>query len=184
VNLSWLWVVGDLVEDWLGRTRVLVLVLFGAAAELIVRIGLAPSPSGLASVGLSGSVAALIGAFLVILMNGAYETRDDENGSPYGNPDLLVVKIPPEERPMAGPGEAPRPRPELVLGAHELEKKEKTLAEGGPGFSSSIEMIPDATPKAAPAADRPSASKEDRPMGSTSFELLASKDDEGPKKEG
>ena len=90
----------------------------------------------------------------------------------------------PEERPMPGPGEAPRPQSELALGAHELEKEEKALAEGGPGFSSSIEMIPDATPEAAPAADRPSASEEDRPAGSTSFELLASEDDEDLKKEG
>ena len=90
----------------------------------------------------------------------------------------------PEERPMARPGEVPRPQSELALGAHELEKEEKTLAEGGPGFSSSIEMIPDATPEAAPAADRPLVSEEGLPMGSTSFELLASEDDEGPKKEG
>jgi len=89
-----------------------------------------------------------------------------------------------EERPVAAPGEAPHPRSELALGAHEPEKEEKTLAEGGPGYSSSIEMIPDATPEAAPAVDGPPASEEDRPMGSTSFELLASEDDEGPKKEG
>ena len=68
VNLSYLWVVGDFVEDWLGSARFLVLILFGAAAELIVRVGLSPSPSGLASVGISGAVAALIGAFLVILV--------------------------------------------------------------------------------------------------------------------
>jgi membrane associated rhomboid family serine protease len=67
LNLSYLWVVGDFVEDWLGRTRFLVLILFGAAAELIVRMGLSPIQSGLPSVGVSGSVAALIGAFLVVL---------------------------------------------------------------------------------------------------------------------
>jgi len=66
-NLSYLWVVGDFVEDWLGKTRFLVLLLFGAAAELIVRIGLAPVHSGLPSVGISGAIASLIGAFLVIL---------------------------------------------------------------------------------------------------------------------
>jgi membrane associated rhomboid family serine protease len=66
--MSYLWVVGDFVEDWLGRSRFLVLLLFGAAAELVVRIGLSPSPSGLASVGISGAVAALIGGLLVILM--------------------------------------------------------------------------------------------------------------------
>ncbi len=39
------------------------------------------------------------GSFLVIVMNGAFVTRDDENGSPYGNPSLFVVSIPEEERP-------------------------------------------------------------------------------------
>ena len=38
------------------------------------------------------------GSFLVICMNGAFVTRDDENGSPYGNPSLFVVHIPEEER--------------------------------------------------------------------------------------
>jgi hypothetical protein len=39
------------------------------------------------------------GSFLVIAMNGAFVTRDDEEGSPYGNPSLFVVSIPKEERP-------------------------------------------------------------------------------------
>jgi len=68
LNVSYLWVVGDFVEDWLGRTRFVALVLFGAATELVVRIGLSPSPSGLASVGMSGAVASLIGAFLIVLV--------------------------------------------------------------------------------------------------------------------
>lgn len=38
------------------------------------------------------------GSCLVICMNGAFVTRDDENGSPYGNPSLFVVHIPEEER--------------------------------------------------------------------------------------
>ena len=40
------------------------------------------------------------GSFLVIVMNGAFVKRDDENGSPYGNPSLFVVHIPEEERPL------------------------------------------------------------------------------------
>ncbi len=36
---------------------------------------------------------------LVIVMNGAFVTRDDKNGAPYGNPSLFVVTIPEEERP-------------------------------------------------------------------------------------
>ena len=39
------------------------------------------------------------GSFLVICMNGAFTERDDENGSPYGNPSLFVVEIPESERP-------------------------------------------------------------------------------------
>ncbi|MBN1293539.1 MAG: hypothetical protein JXB48_16990 [Candidatus Latescibacteria bacterium] len=38
------------------------------------------------------------GSYLVICMNGAFVIRDDENGSPYGNPSLFVVNIPEEER--------------------------------------------------------------------------------------
>ena len=38
------------------------------------------------------------GSYLVICMNGGFVTRDDENGSPYGNPSLFVVHIPEEER--------------------------------------------------------------------------------------
>lgn len=40
------------------------------------------------------------GTYLVIVMNGAFVTRDDANGSPYGNPSLFVVHIPQEERPL------------------------------------------------------------------------------------
>ncbi len=40
------------------------------------------------------------GSYLVIVMNGAFVTRDDANGSPYGNPALFVVNIPQEERPI------------------------------------------------------------------------------------
>ena len=39
------------------------------------------------------------GSFLIIVMNGAFVTRDDDNGSPYGNPSLFVVTIPDAERP-------------------------------------------------------------------------------------
>ncbi len=38
------------------------------------------------------------GSFLVIAMNGGFVERDDENGSPYGNPSLFVVEIPKSER--------------------------------------------------------------------------------------
>ncbi len=48
--------------------------------------------------GTYGMEIAADGSFLVIAMNGAFVTRDDENGSPYGNPSLFVVHIPEEER--------------------------------------------------------------------------------------
>ncbi len=67
VNVSFLWIVGDVVEDALGRTRYVVLFLFGAAAELIVRIGVSPEPSSIPSVGASGAVAALVGGYVVVL---------------------------------------------------------------------------------------------------------------------
>jgi hypothetical protein len=38
------------------------------------------------------------GSFLVICMNGAFVTRDDDHGDPYGQPSLFVVTIPEEER--------------------------------------------------------------------------------------
>ncbi|HUW57662.1 MAG TPA: rhomboid family intramembrane serine protease [Planctomycetota bacterium] len=66
-NVLYLWMVGDVLEVWLGRTRFVVLFLFGSAAELIVRIGVSGVPSGLASVGISGAVAALIGGYAVVV---------------------------------------------------------------------------------------------------------------------
>lgn len=66
-NVLYLWVVGDVLEDWLGATRLIVLFLFGAAGELLVRIGASGYPSGLPSVGVSGAVAALIGGYIVVL---------------------------------------------------------------------------------------------------------------------
>jgi hypothetical protein len=40
------------------------------------------------------------GSFLVIVMNGAFVNRENEKWSPYGDPSLFVVRIPPEERPV------------------------------------------------------------------------------------
>jgi membrane associated rhomboid family serine protease len=70
-NMLYLWLVGDVLEEWLGRTRFIALFLFGAAADLIVRTGACPDRSGLASVGVSGAVAALMGGFLVLLIRTA-----------------------------------------------------------------------------------------------------------------
>lgn len=76
-NLLYLWMVGELVENWLGRTRFLLLFLFGAVAELIVRIGVAADDSQIASVGISGAVAAVIVGYVVILvrLKGSHETQ-------------------------------------------------------------------------------------------------------------
>ncbi len=68
VNLAFLWIVGDVVEDVLGRVRFVVLFLFGAAAEVIVRMGVQPGLSGYASVGISGAVASLIGGYIVVMI--------------------------------------------------------------------------------------------------------------------
>ena len=68
INISFLWVVGDVVEDVLGRARFVVLFLFGAAAELILRVGVSSQEAAqVPSVGISGSVAALIGGYVVVL---------------------------------------------------------------------------------------------------------------------
>jgi len=48
--------------------------------------------------GTYGMEISIDGSFLVIVMNGAFVTRDDEKGAPYGNPSLFVVSIPEEER--------------------------------------------------------------------------------------
>jgi len=73
-NVLYLWMVGEVVETWLGRTRFLVLFLFGAVAELIVRIGAVEMPSGVASVGISGGIASLLGGYVVVLSRLAEES--------------------------------------------------------------------------------------------------------------
>ena len=66
-NVFTFWMVGDMVEAWLGATRYATLFVFGAIAELIVRMGVS-GPSQIASVGISGGVAAVIGGYVVILL--------------------------------------------------------------------------------------------------------------------
>jgi len=67
-NAFFLWMVGDITETWLGRVRFAVLFLFGIISELIVRMGMTSEPSQIASVGIGGGVAAVMGGYVVILV--------------------------------------------------------------------------------------------------------------------
>ena len=91
INISFLWIIGDVVEDALGRVRFVALFIFGAAAELIVRIGFAGAPSSLPSVGLSGAIAALVGGYVVVLSWLARASREPEAGGQGASPALPLT---------------------------------------------------------------------------------------------
>ena len=64
-NLIYLWVFGGAVEDALGRTRFLTLYLACGAMGSLTHTILFPT-SAIPSIGASGSIAGLLGAFLVL----------------------------------------------------------------------------------------------------------------------
>ena len=64
-NLIYLWVFGGAIEDALGRTRFLVLYLACGAMGSLTHTLLFPG-SAIPSIGASGSIAGLLGAFLVL----------------------------------------------------------------------------------------------------------------------
>lgn len=64
-NLIYLWVFGGAVEDSLGRTRFLLLYLACGAVGSLTHTVLFPN-SMIPSIGASGSIAGLLGAFLVL----------------------------------------------------------------------------------------------------------------------
>ncbi len=63
-NLLYLWIFGDNVEDKLGHGRYLVFYLLGGLGAALVQIVLAPE-SRLPTIGASGAIAAVLGAYLV-----------------------------------------------------------------------------------------------------------------------
>ncbi len=63
-NLLFLWIFGDAVEDRLGHRRYLLFYLVGGAAAGLAQVFLLPE-STLPTVGASGAIAAVLGAYLV-----------------------------------------------------------------------------------------------------------------------
>ena len=63
-NMLFLWVFGDNIEDRLGRVRYLLFYLFGAAVAALIQ-GLVDPNSLVPTVGASGAVAAVLGAYLI-----------------------------------------------------------------------------------------------------------------------
>jgi membrane associated rhomboid family serine protease len=67
-NLVYLWVFGDAIEDALGHSRFLILYLACGAVGSLTHTVLFPH-STIPSIGASGSIAGLLGAFLVLRPN-------------------------------------------------------------------------------------------------------------------
>jgi len=63
-NMLYLWIFGDNVEDRLGHLRYLLFYVLAGAAAGITHVALSPS-SNLPTVGASGAIAAVLGAYLV-----------------------------------------------------------------------------------------------------------------------
>ena len=64
-NMLYLWIFGDNVEDRLGRLRYLLFYVAGGLAASALQIAVAPS-STVPSLGASGAIAAVLGAYLVL----------------------------------------------------------------------------------------------------------------------
>jgi membrane associated rhomboid family serine protease len=65
-NMLFLWIFGNNVEDAMGRVRFLFFYLLGGAAAVYGQAALDPS-STVPTIGASGAVAAVLGAYLVLL---------------------------------------------------------------------------------------------------------------------
>src|SRR5205823_9833782 len=63
-NMLYLWIFGDNVEDRLGHLRFLLFYLLAGAAAGITHVALSPA-SNLPTVGASGAIAGVLGAYLV-----------------------------------------------------------------------------------------------------------------------
>jgi len=67
-NLLYLWIFGDNVEDALGHFRYLVFYLAGGVAASLAHVFLYPA-STIPTVGASGAIAAVLGAYLLLFPN-------------------------------------------------------------------------------------------------------------------
>ncbi len=65
VNMLFLWIFGNTIEDSTGRIKFVLLYLLGAVAALAVEVILEPN-SIVPTVGASGAVAAVLGAYVVL----------------------------------------------------------------------------------------------------------------------
>ncbi len=65
MNLMYLWIFGDNVEDRLGHARFLLLYLVSGIVAALTHLALSPQ-SGIPMVGASGAIAGLLGAYLLL----------------------------------------------------------------------------------------------------------------------
>ena len=65
VNMLFLWIFGNTIEDSTGRLRFVVLYVLGAVAALALEVILEPNSTA-PTVGASGAVAAVLGAYVVL----------------------------------------------------------------------------------------------------------------------
>ncbi len=64
-NMLFLWIFGNNVEDRLGRLRFLVFYLLGGVAAMLMQLAMGPG-STVPTLGASGAIAAVLGAYLVL----------------------------------------------------------------------------------------------------------------------
>ena len=65
VNMLYLWIFGDNVEDRLGHVRYVLLYFAGGIAAALAQVAIAPD-SRIPMLGASGAIAAVLGAYLVL----------------------------------------------------------------------------------------------------------------------
>ena len=64
-NMLYLWIFGNNVEDWLGRFRFVLFYLAGGAVAALTQVAITPT-SDIPTIGASGAIAAVLGAYLVL----------------------------------------------------------------------------------------------------------------------
>jgi len=85
INIWYLWMLGDVLEAWLGRLQYAGLLLAGAAVHtltgLVVNALSSGTFPGVPSIGISGAVTALIGGYAAVLVMLLRMRRGSKDGS-------------------------------------------------------------------------------------------------------
>src|SRR5207302_8792014 len=91
-NMWVLWLFGDNIEDYLGHFRYLVFYLLSGVAATMTHIVLNPS-SRIPSVGASGAIAGVMGAYFILYPRARVLTRSEEHTSELQSRENLVCRL-------------------------------------------------------------------------------------------